>query len=204
MFETISGWLGALKLPTRVVFGMFLFGCTVLVLDAFGMVPLSELGPFGWTLVFVATLFFGCLFAGAVGEEGYLALKRALAERKIWRRRQARVDEDEAARAKFREKVLKGLNYLTRSEHRILADCLRADEQSFQAWVHSSDVQSLMARHLVKTPGAMAHGDHYPFYVTDYVWDDLLARREEFLAKDDENKRREAEERRQEQRRRGY
>jgi hypothetical protein len=42
----------------------------------------------------------------------------------------------------------------------------------------------------------VAHGDHYPYYVVDFVWEELLARRDVFLAKDDENERQEAEEQR--------
>ena len=59
-----------------------------------------------------------------------------------------------------------------------------------------------MAARLVDTPGGTAHGDHYPYFIVDFVWEALLARREEFLAKDDENQRREEEEEREERRRR--
>ena len=43
-----------------------------------------------------------------------------------------------------------------------------------------------MAAHLVGTPGGTAHQDHYPFYIVDFAWEALQARRDEFLAKDDE------------------
>lgn len=189
--ETVSAWINALKLPGRVVFGLFLFCAGLLLLDLLGI-----LLPYGWPLVLVATLLFGCLSLAAAGGEGYEAWKHSRAEKKVRARQQAKRDESELAREKHKALVLKRLDYLSRDEHRILADQLRMNERSFESWVHSSPVQNLMAAGLVGTPGATAHGDHYPFFIVDFVWEGLLARRDEFLAKDDENQRREAEEER--------
>jgi hypothetical protein len=144
---------------------------------------LAAFHPLAWPVTFIGLLLFACLSLGAAGGEGYEALKRSSAERRVRRRQQARREESEQARAKFKALALKRLDSLTRSEHRILADCLRKNEQSFEGWVHSSHVQTLMAAHLVGTPGGTAHQDHYPFYIVDFAWEALQARRDEFLAR---------------------
>ena len=58
------------KLPGKIVFGLFLFCAALLLLDGISVVPLSLL-PFGWALVVVATLLFVCLSLAAVGGEVY-------------------------------------------------------------------------------------------------------------------------------------
>jgi hypothetical protein len=194
--DTVTSWLAALKLPGKVVFGMFLFCAALLLLNFFGVVPLSALGPFGWTLVLVALLLFGCLSIGAASSEGYEVWKRHRAEKKVRARQQAKREEHEEARDKCRAEVLKRLDYLSRKEHRVLADQLRKNERSFEGWAYSSAVSNLMAAGLVGSPGGRAHQDYYPYYVVDFVWDALLERREQFLAKDDDNRRREADEKR--------
>jgi hypothetical protein len=119
-----------------------------------------------------------------------------LAEKKVRARQQAKRDESELAREKYKAEVLKRLGFLSRKEHRVLADQLRKNERSFEGWAYSSTASNLMAAHLVGSPGGTANQDHYPYYVVDFVWDALLERRDEFLAKDEENKRREEEEKR--------
>ncbi len=200
--DTATNWLAALKLPGKVVFGMFLFCAALLLLNFFGVVPLSALGPFGWTLVLVAMLLFGCLSLGAASGEGYETWKRHLAEKRVRARQHAKREEREETREKYEAQVLKRLHYLSRKEHRVLADQLRKNERSFEGWAYSSTASNLMAAGLIGSPGGTAHQDYYPYYVVDFVWDALLVRREDFLAKDDENNRREAEEKRAAERKR--
>jgi hypothetical protein len=91
--------------------------------------------------------------------------------------------------------VLKRLDHLSAQEIRYVADCLRKNEQSFLAYVHSGPVSNMMARGLVGSPGGTHHQDYYPYYFADFVWQALLARKDEFIEKDNEHKRREAAER---------
>jgi hypothetical protein len=64
-----------LKLPGKVIFGLFLFCAALLILSHFGIVPLDLL-PYGWIVVLVAALLFLCLSATAAGGEAYEAWKR--------------------------------------------------------------------------------------------------------------------------------
>jgi hypothetical protein len=170
----------------------------LLALSHFGAVPLDLL-PYGWTIVLVAALLFLCLSVTAAGGEAYGAWKRHRADKKARARQQAKRDERQLAREKYKEAVLKRLDCLSQKEHRVLADQLRKNERSFEGWAYSSTASNLMAAGLVGSPGGTAHQDYYPYFVVDFVWDALLARRNEFLAKDDENLRREEEEKRKKQ-----
>jgi hypothetical protein len=97
LIEVISGWLAALKLPGRVVFGLFLFCALLLMLDYAGVVVLGAIHRLAWPVTFIGLLLFGCLSLGAAGGEGYEALKRSGAERRVLRRHRRRRDEREAA-----------------------------------------------------------------------------------------------------------
>jgi hypothetical protein len=94
--------------------------------------------------------------------------------------------------------VLKRLDYLSKEEIRIAANCLRKNEQLFTAWAYDSHVANLIAKDLVTAPGGTYHRDNYPNFFADFVWQALLARRDEFIAKDDENQRKEEEETKEE------
>ena len=91
---------------------------------------------------------------------------------------------------------MKRLDYLSVREIAYVADCLRKNEQSFLAYANSGAVSNMMAKGLVGSPGGTHHQDYYPYYFGDFVWEALLARKDEFIEKDNKNKQREAAEKR--------
>jgi hypothetical protein len=120
-------------------------------------------------------------------------LRRADEERSRSETELRRADE-ERRRSETEARVLKRLDYLSKEEIRIAANCLRKNEQSFTAWAYNSHVANLIAKDLVRAPGGTYHRDNYPNFFADFVWQALLARRDEFIAKDDENQRKAEEE----------
>jgi hypothetical protein len=47
----------------------------------------------------------------------------------------------------------------------------------------------MVGKELVWTPGGRHNQHHYPFSFRDFVWEALLARKDEFIARDEERKR---------------
>ena len=64
-------WLSALKLPTRVIAGLFLFALALLLLNYLGGVPLVMFGALTLPTVVVLTALFACLSLAAIGEVIY-------------------------------------------------------------------------------------------------------------------------------------
>jgi hypothetical protein len=104
-----------------------------------------------------------------------------------------RADREREA-AEHQAAVLRRLDYLSKDELSIIASCLRKNERTFLTYANSPPVGNMMASGFVGTPGGAYHRDHYPYYFGDFVWEELLRRRDEFIAKDDENKRQAARE----------
>jgi len=188
-------WLtDTLRLPAKILVGLFLFFVALLALDYFGLFPLLAIHVLAWAVAVVGALLFGFLCLGELF--GFVAdavshrRKRTLMSERHELRRAAKEREG----AEYRERVLKRLDYLSREELSIVADCLRKNERTFLDYVHSPPVANMMAAGFVGSPGGPHHQDYYPYYFGDFVWEELLRRRDEFLAKHEENERRAAEE----------
>jgi hypothetical protein len=190
--NTLNAWLNALKLPGRMIAGLFLACMLALLFDYLELLRLADLGVVARPVIIIATLLFGSLSIATIGGIIYDAYMRGRRTTVLSARRDTRRAEKERDRADFQARVLKRADYLSRKELRIVADCLRKNQQSFKAWVHDPDVSNLMAKQFVGSPGGTHHQDHYPFYFADFVWDGLLARKDELIAKDDDNNRTEA------------
>lgn len=188
--------LSALKLPARIIAGLFLFCLLALFLDYIGIVELAKVHALARLFLILGTVLSGSLSLAAVGGLTYDAVSHRHKTKLLSVRRDLRRADNERAREEHEKSVLARLDYLTKEEIAIVADCLRKNEQSFTNWVHSSHVANLMAKEFVGTPGGTHHQDYYPYYFFDFVWQALLARRDEFIAKDDENRRLEREEER--------
>jgi hypothetical protein len=197
-------WLDALKLPAKVIAGLFLFSLLLLAFDYFAFVSLADLGGLARPIVIIAALLCGSLSLAAVGGVVYDAFMQRRRTTLLAARREIRREEAKRARAEFEARVVARLEYLSAEEIRYVAKALRKNEQSFTAWAESPHVANLVAKGLVTTPGGTHHGDHYPFYFVDFAWAALLARRDEFIAKDDEHRRREEAEKEKQRNRRGY
>ncbi len=46
----------------------------------------------------------------------------------------------------------------------------------------------MTAKRLIFTPGGTHHRDHYPYSFFDFVWEEILRRKDEFIEKDDAHK----------------
>jgi hypothetical protein len=184
-------WLDALKLPDKVVAGLFLAALLVLGLDYFALVNLADFAALARPIVIIAAVLFGSLSVAALVALVYGAVMQRRKTTLLSQRRQIRLKEAETARAKYEAQVLARLDFLSREEVRYVANALRKNEQSFTAYVNSPHVSNLGAKELVSSPGGPHHQDHYPFYFVDFVWAHLVQHRDQFIAKDDEHKRRE-------------
>jgi hypothetical protein len=202
MADYLTGILNALKLPARIIAGMFLFSLLVLAFDYFALINLPELHPLARAIVIIAALGFGALSLAALLGVIYDAYTQRHKRTLLAARRELRRAEAKQAIAEYQARVLKRLDYLSVGEIRYVADCLRRNEQSFLTYAYSGAVSNLMVKGLADSPRGTHDQDHCPFYFFDFVWEELLARKDAFIAKDDENQRREAAEKERALRRR--
>lgn len=221
MFEN---WSDAAKLPTKVLGGLLAACVLTLLLDFFGVVVLVEIHQIAKPITIVLAVSFGCLTVANLLAKLYenktaatrrtgmterLEFRAELARRKAIQEAELKAEADKKAavaaeteKERKQREVLVRLDYLSASELRYLANALRENSQSFKTWVHSSDAGTLGIKGLVYTDGGTYHGDHYPFTIQDFVWRELLARKQEFLDRDEKNLRQEHDEQRARQLRR--
>ena len=177
-------WLDALKLPARLKLAVGTACGVLLYLFRSGWVTLGKIDPLVTALLLIAVVVFGVL----VVFDGVAYLAHPLTELRktsaLAARRAARRIEQEAERDQLRANVLAQLDHLSRWEVKVLAKALEADSPTFYDYVYSPPVGMLQAKHIVWTTGGTHHQDHYPFTIADYVWAELLRRREEFLGRE--------------------
>ncbi len=189
-------WLDAVKLPLRVVVGIFLGSVALLALNNQNWVPLKDLGAAAHTVIATVAVLTGALtITGAIA----ILIEACTAKRKrnIFAERQLLKDQRKLQqRLEAEATIIARIEYLSESEIRHLAAALRDKSQSFYTWVHSPAVTTLMEKGLVRTLGGTHHENRYPFTIVDFVWKHLLEIREEILAKDDANRKAEEEKKR--------
>ena len=191
----------ALKLPTKVLGGVFLASILLLLLSVFEIIPLSAFGYLAAPIVAVLAVVSGSLGLFAEIYERYGNKEKAGVLRQ---RRELRAAERRQAEAEFDQAVALRIDYLSADEIRLIASCLRKGEQSFTGFSHSPTTSNLAARGFVSTPGGAHNRETYPFFFTDGSWKALLTRKDELIAKDDENQRRAKAEVEVQRRKRGY
>lgn len=183
---TIAAWVSALKLPTKIIAGLFAFTLLMLLSDYLGVVDLAEFGKPSRAITIIAAMLLGCLSAaslvGAVYDHWLQRHKTTL----LSARRDLQRADKERIRREREAAVLKRIDFLSSDELHHIADCLRANEQSFTAFAESPHVSNLRGKGIVTTPGGRHHEDHYPFCIPDFVWAALLERRAELIAKDEQ------------------
>ena len=198
-----SNWLSALKLPLRVIFGVFVGCIFLIVLEHYKVIDTSVLGP-----IYTASVMVIAIVSGALSITGLMGVVFDLiaASRKpslLAKRREMRRTERAQIRTEAEKTALARIEYLSENELRYLANALRENSQSFYTYVHSPPVTTLMEKRLVQTFGGTHHQDHYPYTIPDYVWRYLLDHKEEILERDNANQAA-AEERKRRERRRPY
>lgn len=179
-------WLNAFKLPTKVVGGLFIASVTLLFLDHYSVLQLSELGSKTVAIVWVGGVITGCLLLASLVElltQPFRAKAQtsALAKRRSQRMLEKKLERDEA-----RQNAVDKLDHLSGRELRVVADALREGSPSFYTYANSSAVSQLRAKNLVYTPGGAHHTDHYPFTFHDFVWEVLVERKAEFLQRSED------------------
>jgi hypothetical protein len=198
-----ANWINALKLPTKVLSGLFFASIILLVLDITLVLELSVFSAIAKPVTILVCVVTGALSLTAIVSffiEGFTSSrKRTLLER----RRELKKSEKENLASLQKQKVLERLPHLTNDELSYLANCLRENSQSFTAYVHSPSTTTLMSKGFIYTPGGQHNRDHYPFVVNDFVWHHLLEGKDQIIEEDTENKRK-AEEEKQNARRRRY
>lgn len=177
-------WLDALKLPIRLKLAIIAACGTLYYLIQTEKITLGPLDPLLSTLLLVGAVVFGIVvvFDGAAWAFRPIAEKRKLST--LSKRRKALRDDREAERGERRATILKELERLSRWEVRVIAEVIEGGSPTFYHYVHSPAVTMLQAKHLVWSPGGPHHQDHYPFNIADFVWEELMARKDEFLAKE--------------------
>jgi hypothetical protein len=100
-------WISdALKLPGKVIAGLFLFTLLLLAFDFFELVSLPDLHAVARPAVIIAALLFGSLCVAAVGAVIAEALKRRRRPTLVAQRRQIRQKEHEQAQAEREAQAL--------------------------------------------------------------------------------------------------
>jgi hypothetical protein len=189
-------WLNALKLPLRVMVGVTIACAVLLALDYWKVIDLIAFGNLTRPFIIVLLAVAGALTASGFGALIYDILTSGRKHTALAGRREIKRKEAEEELEKARATALERLDYLSSDELRYLADCLRKGSQSFTTWVHSSPASMLSAKGLIYSPGGTHHQDHYPFTIIDFVWKELLRRKEEILARDDANMKRQEQDKR--------
>ena len=180
----VSNWIEAVRLPTRVMIGLFIACLTLLAFDTFDVLVLANLGLLAKPVVIVASVVSGSLSLTGIVAFFLDLHKHRQKQNLLSLRHQTRTREAQESRAKAEAAALERLDHLAPQELRHLADALKNGSQSFYTYVRSPSVTTLRGKGLVYTPGGEHHQDHYPFTISDFVWKILIERKEEFLAKD--------------------
>ena len=194
MLTDLKSWLEALKLPVRIIVGLLIACITLLALYVFKVLTFEFFGEHTIPILIILSVVFGALSLAHLGELLFGPFNEARKQSILSKRRDIRRQEAEADRAERQRAALARLDHLSADELRLIADALREGAQSIYIYFHSPPAGTLIGKGLLYTPGGTYHQDHYPFTFHDFVWTELIARKDEFIAKDDENQRRNAEE----------
>lgn len=177
-------WADALKLPTKVLAGLFLAAGAFLLLDQYGMLRLADFHAQLRTGVIAAAVVFGCLTLTSLIGEAWGAVKQFRKAGQLEARRSLRQKEAKDRLTEAQVTVLKRLEHLSAEEIHVLAEALRQSAQSFNWPVHDGCISNLGLKGLLDSPGGEHNRYHYPFTIPDFVWAALLGRRDEFLERD--------------------
>ena len=177
-------WLDALKLPLRLKLAIaaacgalfYLFKSKAITLGAFDGVVIALL------LVTIV------VFAIVVVFDGLAWLAKPLSEKRrlslLAKRRSVVRSAQIEQREEQRGAILAQLDHLSRWEVQTVVKTLQGNSPTFYSYVFSPPISMLQAKNLVWTPGGPHNQDHYPFCFADFVWDEILKRREEFIERE--------------------
>lgn len=175
-----SKWLEALKLPTKVIAGIFIATIIILSFDKASFLLLKEIHSIAKPLIILLSIFSGALLFSNLLALLIDYVKKIIKKSEIEKLKQEK-------QTKFRAKVISRLEYLETYELRLLADALKENTPTFYTYVYSPPTTTLIAKELIYTPGGTHNQNHYPFIIHDFVWAELLTRKAEIIEQDKAN-----------------
>ena len=193
VLSELKNWLDALRLPARVTLGLFFVCVVLLILYRYNVITFGIFGDNTTDILIIVAVLFGVLTLSHLGALLVSPITEKHKQSLLTKRREIRRQEHEADRDEREAAALARLDHLSEHEIRLVADALRENSQSIYIYSQTPHAATLISKDLLYTPGGTYHQDYYPFTFHDFAWQELLIRKDEFIAKDDENKRREAE-----------
>jgi hypothetical protein len=191
-----SKWLEALKLPTKVIAGIFIATIIILSFDKAGFLLLKEIHSTAKPLIILLSIFSGALLFSNLLALLIDCVKKINKKSEIEKLKQEKEQKQKEKQTKFRAEVISRLEYLETYELRLLADALKDNTPTFYTYVYSPPATTLIAKELIYTPGGTHNQDHYPFIIHDFVWAELLSRKAEIIERDKANLEKEKQENR--------
>lgn len=181
-----ASWLDALKLPTKIKASIAL-ACTALYyLFAQNLILLDQYDSLVQALLLIGAVVAGIFVAVDVVVWLCSPLTQKRQRSLLAERRADRRNEELAERDTKRAMVLERLNHLSNLELSLVAQALTNNSPTVYTWVNSSAVGAMLGKGLLWSPGSSHHQDHYPFTFHDFVWAEVLRRKEEFLDRSSE------------------
>jgi hypothetical protein len=177
-----------LKLPLPTVIGVAVSAGALLALHAYGLLNFGSYDAFTTPVLVCVTVISAVIAAiGLINAVLIEPMNSNRGQSKLELRRAIKRKEEEEAREKARSSVVARLDHLSKEEISYLAQCLQNGSPTFYAYVASPPVSILRGKGLVWTPGGTHHEDRYPFSIHDFVWEEMLARKDEILEKHAKN-----------------
>lgn len=184
MFSDAKWLVDLFKLPTKPKVAILLAAAALYFLFKTPAISFGELDPIIANGLLVLLVVSGAL----VVVDGFTWLGSPLANRRhgtlLAARRAARRQEALQQRNEQQATTLARLDHLSGWELDLVADALNGNSPTFYTWAHSPPAGTLLGKGLTWTTNGQHPQDHYPFTFHDFVWDELVRRRDEFLAKE--------------------
>jgi hypothetical protein len=182
-------YLDVFRWPLKISASVAIASSILLALSLNGFLDLGSLGALAKPVLIIVSVIFVVQFLVGSAYELLAPWREKRKAKFITARREVSRREEAERVATARANAISGLDHLSKQELAEVAKCLRAGSPSFYTYALAPSVALLQAKGLVWTPGGTHHQDHYPFSFHSFVWEVLLARKEEFLAKDEEHQR---------------
>lgn len=176
----IDAFFKALDLPTRRLLMAFAVFWAIALFDGWGY-SLDEMGSVVRPLIVILATGFGAAGTVALADHAwtfYRAHQRRKANAVL---KIAREKEDAEKSATAIHTTLARMARLNTLEQAILRTALYTNAQTVIWHLNDPNASSLVAKNLlVRLPGVHDE-DRWPFYVPDFVFDELVAKRDEWL-----------------------
>jgi hypothetical protein len=181
-------WTNIVYWPLRVSAPVAAASSVLVILTHYGVFDLGGLGSYANPLIVIVAVLSSSQAIFGIGYELFAPWREANKLKALTARQAIRRQEKEDERTAQQEKVLKRLESLSKQEIDVVARCLRDGSPSFYTWVYASNVGLLQGKGLVWCPGSSHNNEHYPFSFHDFVWEELMRRKDEFLENDAQHK----------------